>query len=176
MSEQSPEATVAGDAAAQAVEELHSREAVVDAANAAEIEAATAADMSAIAVEAAVDAAEISQQAVGEAQQASSQAVEAQDAAEMSVAEMRAMRAEMGEVRSFVGELYDDYKSRKDAESSTAVTEVPVNDRAAAEGNAGTATDTNSGQTSNAAPASTQSAPDKSPPAQRGSGLRRRNR
>jgi hypothetical protein len=89
----------------------------------------------------------------------------------MSAAEMRAMRAEMGEVRSFVGELYDDYRARKDAETSTAVEEVPVNDRAAKE--SGASPDNGTGQ---AGTSSAAAQPPNTSPSARTGGLRRRHR
>lgn len=139
MTDLSPEATVAAEAAAAAVEELHEREAVEENANEAAILAGTAA-------EASIDAANVASIAAGEASQATSTAEEAagmagaaigaaseaQTTAEASIdfaaqayEEARIARQELGEFRQ---ELLAVLRPTTEETTDSGIEEVEVND------------------------------------------------
>lgn len=179
--EQSPEATVAGEAASLAVDELHSREAVAESAEAAASESVIAAsqaedavDASQAAVGAAVDATEVAQQASGDAAQAV-------DASAATLEELRAMRAEFGQVRGFISELVQERQAARETEASNQENGevVPVNDTAAREASdSGSQTSESQSETSGSGNGETSAAgtTGETSPASRSNGLRRRHR
>jgi hypothetical protein len=172
MSEQSAEATVAGEAASAAVEELHEREAVVDAAQSAAFDAAIASEDAQTAVAASVGATEVSQTAMGAAAEASERADAAADISVRSYEELRAVRTELGEVRGWIIEQ----RQKEEAANAekTSVAEVPVNDTAAREQTSNT-DDTDSAK-KNKSKTETKSQNPTSSGARRTTGLRRLNR
>jgi hypothetical protein len=180
LSEQpvSAEASVAGEAAAAAVEELHAREAVVDAAETAEVEASIAAGTAEEAREEATAAAETSAVAVGAAVEAQQTAEEAAGIGLSAHEQLAGVRQELTEIRPMLAEMYQDWRDRKDAESAEPVVEeVPVNDRAAADNaNGGAGKDSNQANDSTQSSASgSASSSGTSTSTGRRNGLRRRH-
>ena len=129
--ETSPEATVAGEAASAAVEELHAREAVAETAADAYVEAAVAADVAVQAEERATDAVEASSVAVEVAVQASEEAQQAQQATEavayMSLEAYEAHRVETDEKLREMREYIDSRIPLPTQEPVNQVEEVEVN-------------------------------------------------
>jgi hypothetical protein len=185
VSEQSHEATVAGDAAAAAVEELHAREAVIEAAEDAAVEATIAAGTAEAAVEEAEAAAETSGVAVVAAIEADQKADAAIDLGASAHEQLAGVREELSQIRPMLSDMYQDWQARKDAENAASqVEEVPVNERAANEagkdngaGNAPNQTSTtqgSSGASSTTSPEAGNS--DAGNSGTRSHGLRRRRR
>lgn len=172
MGEPSPEAIVAADAAASAVEELHAREDIAEAADDAAEEsmiAASAAEDAGEQAEAAVEAAVIAVEAAVEAQQTAGEAVQHSASTDEQLAQLR---DEMAELRPAFGEMYQEWRSNKDAESAEPVVqEVPVNAAPASDSNQNTAS--RSAETSAKDDSSGQ---ETASPRTRNNGLRRRRR
>jgi hypothetical protein len=105
-SEVSVEATVAGEAAAAAVEEVHSREEVVETANSAFLESAVAADTAAAAIDTAALAESQAADAAEIAVAATEAAAEAQQAVYLTADMMQSIReesdAKLREMREYI--------------------------------------------------------------------------
>lgn len=147
MTEPSPEAVVAAEAAGSAVEELHSREAVADAALTAEVIASDAEVQAENAAETATIAAELASEAVAIAAEASAEAEAARDETEQvassgdrALQAIEALRDQMGPIFQ---RYADEEAARIAAESEPSVEEVDVTN--AGTGDSGGNSGSNSG-------------------------------
>lgn len=176
MTELSSEAVVAGQAAAAAVEELHDREELADAAATAAVEASVAAVDAEIAVEEAAVAQQEAEAAASLSVGAAVAAEEAQETAEVAgdlamrtYEELRAARAEMGEIRSLL-------ISQQEQEVREEVAEVPVNATAANEQQAGNSSGSTESHSSTSGGQGTSVATGSNSGSERRTGLRRGRR
>jgi hypothetical protein len=147
MSELSPEAHVAAEAAASAVEELHEREAIADAAVEADIRAADAENRAAnaeetatvavlVAEESAQISTEIALEAATVAEEAHEQAATSADYGQRAIQEIEALRAEVAPI---IQRHQDEEAARIAAmETASRVEEVDVTDGNATGNSTGT--------------------------------------
>lgn len=168
-SEVSVEATVAGEAAAAAVEEVHAREEIIETADIAIAESATAAVTAAMAEGVAADAHETAIFAIESASEAHEAAAEAQQTAYMTVEAMQAISdandAKLREIREYI-----------DSRIPLPSPEPPAVEEIEAESHAGSSGVSDSGGESHSDDAAEKSGAEAGQPRQERYGLRRGRR
>jgi hypothetical protein len=158
VSEHSPEAAAAGEAAAIAVEEIQSREAIAEAAQEAEIRAAEAEFTSAVAAEQAAEAqaaAETGLIVAAEAAEAAEIAGVAHEQAEQAAAAGDELRARLEALESQVAPVLESYRNAEAQriaaeQAANQIAEVDVtsgNDAGNSAGSDGAGSDAGSGNT-----------------------------